>query len=358
VLGLVAAGALLLGPLFFAVAGGPPAPGPVVPVGVGATVAFDFDVCVTLPPPEDRLCDYGPLFHAAGNEARVDPRLLAAIAFVGSRFDPEVVNCRRPVPPDGPFGLMQVRAPVAAARGFDACDGSAAVTGVATYLRAYHDELGRWDEAIAAHASGVEAVRAAGGVPADGVTDRFVADVMATWQRYQQLFAGALADCPVRSARGPTQPYADARATRATQEMSMAVTACFGKPHPIYCYDRRTRGDGREGPYEHPRGRACDFMATSGGRAGRDDELWGRAMAEWLAANADELDVLYVIWFNKSWSSRDGYLPWDRWRTYQPGCDDGGCSPSKAHTNHVHVSIGLQPGDPPSASCPFEDCTE
>jgi hypothetical protein len=98
-------------------------------------------------------------------------------------------------------------------------------------------------------------------------------------------------------------------------------------------------------------------MVTSGGAAGHDEELHGRAMAEWVAANAEELDVLYVIWFNKSWDPGDGYRPWSEWQTYDAACTDG-CDPSHGHFNHVHVSVRLMPGDPPSARCPFPDCTE
>jgi hypothetical protein len=350
-------GLLFAGPLFFAIAGAPPSPRPVVPVAAGAAAGFDFASCTPLGPPDNLVCDYGPQFNAAGKESGIDPRLLAALAAVGSGFDPAVVSCRQPVAGDGPLGLMHVRPSAIPAGGFDPCDPHAAVPGAAAQLREAHDQLGSWEEALAAHVLGVEAVRAAGAVPQDGTTEGFVADVMATWARYQQLFAGSLAACPLAGAPGPTEAYADVRTTRATQEMSAAVTTCFGREHPIYCYDRRTRSDGREGPYEHPRGRACDFMITPGGSAGHDDEQHGRAMAEWVAANADELDVLYVIWFNKSWDAGDGYLPWSEWRTYDPDCV-GGCDPSHGHFNHVHVSVELLPGDPPSAECPFPDCTE
>ena len=82
---------------------------------------------------------------------------------------------------------------------------------------------------------------------------------------------------------------------------------------------------------EHPKGRACDFAAAQdgfGGAATGGERTYGNRLAAWCINNADELGVLYVIWYRQIW------MPSTGWRAY-----DGGGSPSAAHTNHVHLSV-------------------
>ncbi|WP_432827077.1 coiled-coil domain-containing protein [Dactylosporangium sp. CA-092794] len=85
-------------------------------------------------------------------------------------------------------------------------------------------------------------------------------------------------------------------------------------------------------PYEHPKGRACDFAADPDGFGGvatgaaRD---YGTALATWLVRNAEALGVMYVIWFHQIWTPAAG------WHAYRSGNGD----PSSDHTNHVHLSI-------------------
>jgi hypothetical protein len=81
---------------------------------------------------------------------------------------------------------------------------------------------------------------------------------------------------------------------------------------------------------EHPRGRACDWMMTSGGEATGAQKARGDAMAAWAVANADRLGITYVIWFRMIWTDSEGWLPYNNpW---------GGNDPSGWHTNHVHLS--------------------
>jgi hypothetical protein len=93
----------------------------------------------------------------------------------------------------------------------------------------------------------------------------------------------------------------------------------------VSCY--RSGGSG-----EHPKGRACDFSAATGGfedvHATGGDKTYGDNLASFFVKNADRLGVLYVIWYRQIW------MPGTGWRSY-----DGGSSPAGAHTNHVHVSI-------------------
>ena len=86
------------------------------------------------------------------------------------------------------------------------------------------------------------------------------------------------------------------------------------------------------GPYEHPKGRACDFSATRygfGGDATGGDKRYGNDVAAFFVRNADRLGVLYVIWYRQIW------LPATGWRSYSGAYGD----PASDHTNHVHLSV-------------------
>ncbi|WP_328464623.1 hypothetical protein OHA21_41315 [Actinoplanes sp. NBC_00393] len=83
---------------------------------------------------------------------------------------------------------------------------------------------------------------------------------------------------------------------------------------------------------EHPKGRACDFSAekgTFGGDATGGDRTYGDNLANYFINNADELHVLYVIWYRRIW------LPSSGWKSYS----GAGGDPSSDHTNHVHLSV-------------------
>jgi hypothetical protein len=86
------------------------------------------------------------------------------------------------------------------------------------------------------------------------------------------------------------------------------------------------------GPYEHPKGRACDFAAAAdgfGGVATGGDKTYGGNLAAFFVRNANALGVLYVIWFRQVWTPAAG------WHSYSGGNGD----PSSDHTNHVHLSV-------------------
>ncbi len=81
------------------------------------------------------------------------------------------------------------------------------------------------------------------------------------------------------------------------------------------------------GPYEHPKGRACDWSLIRSGfrRAANADEMkYGNNLAAFLVRNADRLGVLYVIWYKEIWFPATG------WKSYSGASD---------HTDHVHVSM-------------------
>ncbi|GAA2382153.1 hypothetical protein [Dactylosporangium salmoneum] len=85
-------------------------------------------------------------------------------------------------------------------------------------------------------------------------------------------------------------------------------------------------------PYEHPKGRACDFAADAagfGGIAEGASKEYGTQLAVWLVRNAERLGIMYVIWYRQVWTQAAG------WHPYSGGKGD----PGSDHTNHVHMSI-------------------
>lgn len=91
------------------------------------------------------------------------------------------------------------------------------------------------------------------------------------------------------------------------------------------CFSKRSSG-------EHPKGRACDFAAASGGfenvNASGGDRTYGDNLAAYFVKNASRLGVMYVIWYREIWHPGTG------WRAY-----GGKGGPSGTHTNHVHLSV-------------------
>jgi hypothetical protein len=91
------------------------------------------------------------------------------------------------------------------------------------------------------------------------------------------------------------------------------------------CFSKRSSG-------EHPKGRACDFAAATGGfenvNASGGDRTYGNNLAAFFVKNASRLGVLYVIWYREIW------MPGTGWRSYS-----GSGGPSATHTNHVHLSV-------------------
>jgi len=90
------------------------------------------------------------------------------------------------------------------------------------------------------------------------------------------------------------------------------------------CFSQRSSG-------EHPKGRACDFAAASGGFENKNatggNKAYGDRLAAYFVKNAERLGVMYVIWYREIWISGE-------WKSYS-----GSGGPSSTHTNHVHLSI-------------------
>lgn len=81
------------------------------------------------------------------------------------------------------------------------------------------------------------------------------------------------------------------------------------------------------GPWEHPKGRACDWSLQNSGfspASTRDQKLYGNNVTAFLVRNADRLGIYYVIWYRQIWFPATG------WKSYS--------GPSN-HTDHVHMSL-------------------
>lgn len=121
--------------------------------------------------------------------------------------------------------------------------------------------------------------------------------------------------------------FVEGHITRRTACVRDQIKALFGVPRGIGCY--RANG-GIPGGGEHPLGRACDFMISSGAPNAREVQL-GYDIANWAKANAGRLGVQYVIYRQHIWSpARDG----EGWRQME---DRGGLTAN--HYDHVHISV-------------------
>ncbi|MBM2618087.1 hypothetical protein JIG36_21250 [Actinoplanes sp. LDG1-06] len=81
------------------------------------------------------------------------------------------------------------------------------------------------------------------------------------------------------------------------------------------------------GPFEHPKGRACDWSLQKKGFApahNADTRTYGNNLMAFLVRNADRLGIYYVIWYKQIWFPASG------WKSYSGPSD---------HTDHVHVSM-------------------
>jgi hypothetical protein len=81
------------------------------------------------------------------------------------------------------------------------------------------------------------------------------------------------------------------------------------------------------GPFEHPKGRACDWSLQKSGFSvahNADMKNYGNDLMAFLVRNADRLGILYVIWYAQIWFPATG------WKSYH--------GPS-SHKDHVHVSM-------------------
>ncbi|GAA1266151.1 hypothetical protein GCM10009677_17940 [Sphaerisporangium rubeum] len=103
-----------------------------------------------------------------------------------------------------------------------------------------------------------------------------------------------------------------------------AIMQNFPMPYGVGCL---RAGD----PGEHGKGRACDFMMSTGGRLpDAASQARGDALAQWCIENGRAMGIMYIIWRQRYYDIRTGA----GWRTMS---DRGGTTAN--HYDHVHVSV-------------------
>ena len=123
----------------------------------------------------------------------------------------------------------------------------------------------------------------------------------------------------------PQSPTLGDNITPRMREVRDEVDRRFGPFGAIGCY--RPGNDG-----EHPLGRACDFMLSSGGVMPTASAIQkGYDIAAWAQANAARLGIMYIIYRQRIWDVRmasSGWVPME---------DRGSITAN--HYDHVHISV-------------------
>ncbi|WP_405140557.1 hypothetical protein OG589_26755 [Sphaerisporangium sp. NBC_01403] len=132
---------------------------------------------------------------------------------------------------------------------------------------------------------------------------------------------------PGKKANGswaPELPTGSDNITPRTRLMRAEVKSHFSLSFPVGCY--RAENDGGE----HPLGRACDFMLSSGGAMpSAAQAALGDQVAAWAIKNGRKLGVKYVIYKQRIYN-----LGFPGWRAMS---NRGGVTAN--HFDHVHVSM-------------------
>ncbi len=123
----------------------------------------------------------------------------------------------------------------------------------------------------------------------------------------------------------PQSPTIGDNITPRMREVRDEIDRRFGPFSAIGCY--RPGNDG-----EHPLGRACDFMLSSGGVMPAASWIQkGYAIAAWAQANAARLGIMYIIYRQRIWDVRmasSGWVPME---------NRGSITAN--HYDHVHISV-------------------
>jgi hypothetical protein len=99
----------------------------------------------------------------------------------------------------------------------------------------------------------------------------------------------------------------------------------FGPFVDIGCFRAEASG-------EHPLGRACDFMLSTGGVMPTAAKVQlGSQIAAWAQANASRIGIMYIIYRQRIWDIRNASAGW------VPMADRGSITAN--HFDHVHVSV-------------------
>ena len=123
----------------------------------------------------------------------------------------------------------------------------------------------------------------------------------------------------------PQSPVTGDNITPRMRQVKDEIDRRFGPFISIGCYRPGTSG-------EHPLGRACDFMLSSGGvMPSASNVQLGYQVAAWAQANASRLGIMYVIYRQRIWDIRMASAGWVLMA-------DGG-SITANHFDHVHISV-------------------
>ena len=123
----------------------------------------------------------------------------------------------------------------------------------------------------------------------------------------------------------PQSPVIGDNITPRMRTVKDAIDRRFGPFVAIGCYRPGTDG-------EHPLGRACDFMLSSGGVMPSPSNVQlGYQIAAWAQANASRLGIMYIIYRQRIWDIRMGSSVW------VPMADRGSITAN--HFDHVHISV-------------------
>ena len=123
----------------------------------------------------------------------------------------------------------------------------------------------------------------------------------------------------------PQSPVIGPNITPRMLQVKNAVDGRFGPFAAIGCYRPETSG-------EHPLGRACDFMLSTGGVMPTAANIQrGYTIASWAQAHAAQLGIMYIIYRQKIWDIR---MPSAGW---VPMADRGSITAN--HYDHVHISV-------------------
>ena len=103
-----------------------------------------------------------------------------------------------------------------------------------------------------------------------------------------------------------------------TKQVVYAVRANYPQINTMYGY--------RQDPLpDHPSGRAVDIMMPNGA----NDVALGDSIAAYLQANANSLNIEYLIWRQRIWINGDSGWTWM--------ADRGGTTAN--HYDHIHVTV-------------------
>jgi hypothetical protein len=173
-----------------------------------------------------------------------------------------------------------------------------------------------------------------------GAKERAMAQLMAAGQEAQQAARAKMAELrrqvtalvaerrkvdALMAKFQPESPVIGDSITPRMRQVKDEVDRRFGPFVDIGCFRAEAGG-------EHPLGRACDFMLSTGGVMPTAAKVQlGSQIAAWAQANASRLGIMYIIYRQRIWDIRMASAGW------QPMADRGSITAN--HFDHVHISV-------------------